>query len=113
MNHILINALNIIADYDYLSGKEGICPYGCDTPHIARQALKDYADAGGEDMTIEPIHKCVICKKDVPDYKPEYCCNGDACGCFGMPIEPPVCSRECWDTVISNIGQPKPEEYPF
>jgi len=38
---ILINALNKIAD----SGKAGICPYGCDTPHIARKALKDYADA--------------------------------------------------------------------
>lgn len=29
--------LCLISEY----GKDGICPYGCDTPHIAQQALED------------------------------------------------------------------------
>jgi hypothetical protein len=40
----LAGALEIIASYDK-DGKhgDGICPYGCDTPHIARSALTRYA----------------------------------------------------------------------
>lgn len=37
----LEEALKQIADYDKDSPRgEGICPYGCDTPHIARAALR-------------------------------------------------------------------------
>lgn len=25
------------------------------------------------------------------------CCNGNGCGCQGMPGDPPFCSQECWD----------------
>lgn len=42
---ILIEAMNEIANYDSHSEKPGICPYGCDTPHIAREALKKYYSA--------------------------------------------------------------------
>ena len=41
---ILLKALGTIADYDYSSDRDGICPYGCDTPFIARLALKKYAE---------------------------------------------------------------------
>lgn len=38
LRHIAIKALKEIASYD--EGRhDGICPYGCDTPNIARQAL--------------------------------------------------------------------------
>lgn len=40
--------------------------------------------------------KCIVCSKPI-DYEPEYCCDGRFCGCMGMPIDPPVCSQECWD----------------
>ena len=33
--NMLTKALNDIASY----GEDGICPYGCDTPHIAQQTL--------------------------------------------------------------------------
>ena len=37
----LVGALKTIASYDEHSKHgEGICPYGCDTPHIARAALQ-------------------------------------------------------------------------
>lgn len=45
--------------------------------------------------------KCVICKIEVPDYEPEYCCSGMQCGCMGAPIEPCVCrKKECLDKVF-------------
>jgi hypothetical protein len=39
---------------------------------------------------------CIICGTRMGDYRPEYCCNGIDCACRGLPIEPPVCSEECW-----------------
>jgi hypothetical protein len=43
--------------------------------------------------------KCVMCEKEL-DYEPEYCCNGEMCGCRGEPIDPPVCSNECSDAFM-------------
>lgn len=34
-------ALELVAKYDEFSDEEGICPYGCDTPHIAKGALDE------------------------------------------------------------------------
>jgi len=33
--------------------------------------------------------KCVHCGEIVEDWEPRYCCNGEACGCYGLPIDPP------------------------
>ena len=41
------------------------------------------------------MDKCIICGKDIYDYRPEYCCSSQDCGCQGIPIEPPLCSFEC------------------
>ena len=43
---------------------------------------------------------CMVCGKEVDDYKPRYCCNGRECGCQGLPVEPCVCSKECEDKVF-------------
>jgi hypothetical protein len=40
---------------------------------------------------------CLECGNPVKSYKAEYCCNGIDCGCRGLPIEPPICSDECWE----------------
>jgi hypothetical protein len=37
---------------------------------------------------------CEICGKEI---KIIMCCNGRDCGCMGLPVEPPVCSRDCYD----------------
>jgi len=37
---ILVKALQIIQSYDH--NGDGICPYGCDTPYIAKKALDDF-----------------------------------------------------------------------
>lgn len=47
---------------------------------------------------------CLCCQRPVPDFIPTYCCNGYECGCRGEPCEPCVCSKECWDAIISGIG---------
>lgn len=39
---------------------------------------------------------CIVCGKQVTDYVPQLCCDGRECGCRGLPIDPPVCSPECW-----------------
>lgn len=39
-------------------------------------------------------YKCCKCDREVKDYTPELCCNGNDCGCLGLPIEPPIC-RKC------------------
>ena len=47
------------------------------------------------------MDKCIICGKDVPGYEPKYCCSGQDCACYGMPIEPPLCSFECGEKLYS------------
>ena len=42
------------------------------------------------------MEQCMICGKDIPDYKPQFCCDGFECGCMSMPIEPPIC-YECYN----------------
>ena len=41
--------------------------------------------------------ECYVCNGPVPDYEPAYCCSGQECGCYGQPLEPPMCSSKCWD----------------
>lgn len=50
------------------------------------------------------LDECLTCKKPMPDYKPEYCCPGisNDCACRGMPIDPPICSDECWHKLLNN-----------
>ena len=45
----------------------------------------------------------------MPDYSPQYCCNGQDCGCMGQPIDPCTCSKECDAALFDNIGLPMDE----
>jgi len=50
---------------------------------------------------------CMQCDKEFEGEEPEYCCAGlsNMCGCMGQPIDGPiVCSQECYDKVMNNIG---------
>lgn len=31
------------------------------------------------------------------------CCNSSDCGCMGLPIDPPICSNECYDKLLEQI----------
>ncbi|GIO33683.1 hypothetical protein J2TS6_48240 [Paenibacillus albilobatus] len=59
---------------------------------MACKSAGKYDPDTNDDMT---TCKCLVCGTDVPDYEPEYCCDGRECGCMGLPIEPPLCSSEC------------------
>ena len=37
---------------------------------------------------------CAICETEI---EVQMCCSGRECSCMGMPIDPPVCSNECYD----------------
>ena len=39
---LLISALQAIAEYDDSHSPPGICPYGCDTPNVAQEALRNW-----------------------------------------------------------------------
>lgn len=41
------------------------------------------------------LYNCIICGKPFL-FEAEFCCNGDMCGCMGLPIYPPICSDECY-----------------
>ena len=51
--------------------------------------------------------ECLICNKSVPDYEPKFCCNGYQCGCMGQPIEPCVCSEECYQKLFTTVRNTK------
>lgn len=57
---------------------------------MLRDALKTSKD--GEE--------CECCGKFVEGFKYQMCCSGHECGCMGMPIEPCICSQECWDKMV-------------
>lgn len=40
---------------------------------------------------------CMVCNTSFIGPEPEMCCSGRECGCMGMPIDPIVCSTECYD----------------
>lgn len=51
------------------------------------------------------MYCCEVCEKDMPDYEPVMCCTGYfiECGCMGRPIEPAICSEECWDILMEKF----------
>lgn len=43
---------------------------------------------------------CMVCGTDYMGEEPKRCCSGRECGCMGMPIEPLVCSEECYNKLM-------------
>jgi hypothetical protein len=58
-------------------------------------------------MTKENNAFCIVCS--TPIYV-EFCCDGRECGCMGQPSEPPVCSGDCYDELMSNMSKYYPTE---
>lgn len=48
------------------------------------------------------ILECYTCNKMFMGVPPKVCCNSSDCGCQGLPIEPVVCSNECYNDVMNN-----------
>lgn len=43
---------------------------------------------------------CEVCGKKYDGPEPIYCCNAFDCGCQGLPLDPSVCSEECYDKLL-------------
>jgi predicted nucleic acid-binding Zn ribbon protein len=42
---------------------------------------------------------CQICSTEI---EVQMCCSGHECVCMGQPIDPPVCSDDCYEKFMSN-----------
>lgn len=42
------------------------------------------------------ILRCMHCEEHYIGKEPQRCCDGQHCGCMGLPVEPVVCSDECF-----------------
>jgi hypothetical protein len=56
---------------------------------------------------MDSLWDCEMCGKRCPDYSPQMCCDGRECGCRGQPIEPCICSQECWDAMLARNAAPR------
>ena len=45
---------------------------------------------------------CEICDAEIEIH---LCCSGRECGCMGMPTEPPVCSKKCYDEFMKKLKE--------
>lgn len=64
-------------------------------PNVTQKEGMSFAEA--------VIDACICCGIPMPEYDPKRCCDGTECGCKGLPTEPPICSRDCWEKA-SNWG---------
>ena len=44
---------------------------------------------------------CQVCQSEFKGEEPMRCCSSKECGCLGMPIDPIVCSEECYKKIGS------------
>lgn len=68
------------------------------TIHFIDKILKQWKSGKGKEVHVEL--SCMVCGATFMGPKPQMCCSGRDCGCMGMPIDPIVCSKECYDKGI-------------
>ena len=44
---------------------------------------------------------CMVCGNSFMSKEPQTCCSGRDCGCMGQPIEPVVCSPDCYQKLMN------------
>jgi len=49
-----------------------------------------------------PNQICMSCEKEFFGQEAQYCCSGHECGCMGRPVEPVVCSEECYSKLVNH-----------
>ena len=54
---------------------------------------------------------CEICGTEI---EVRICCSAFDCGCMGLPIDPPVCSSDCYDKFMAKNEKLKTQkQIPF
>ncbi len=111
MNQIPLPALEYLK---YLTNSTGINTEVCLTAYAYyNQALKNMP-CSDEQYKITQVAlqwfiaagyvvelTCMECGDTWMGGEPARCCSGRDCGCMGQPIDPVVCSKECYDKVIN------------
>lgn len=69
--------------------------------HVKETAMLEFHQEQGQ-LEIEAGADCMYCGELVPGAIPKYCCTGSQCGCMGLPIEPIVCSKGCYEMLTSS-----------
>jgi len=46
---------------------------------------------------------CWGCGEEFQGEEPKMCCSGHMCGCLGMPIDPIICSEECYKLFLEKL----------
>ena len=44
---------------------------------------------------------CMVCGAEFLGRPPVLCCSGKECGCMGLPIDPIICTQDCYDTLLN------------
>lgn len=78
-------------------------PYRCNNRKVGEPGcqLAFPVQATG-DKGEETDLNCMYCNVQFKGSKPKMCCSGVDCGCMGMPIDPVVCSKGCYDMLTNN-----------
>lgn len=50
---------------------------------------------------------CMVCGESFHGEEPKMCCSGRDCGCLGLPVDPVVCSDECYNKLPFMINKSK------
>lgn len=52
----------------------------------------------------------MVCGEEI---EVQMCCSGRDCGCMGQPVNPPVCSEQCYEDLKNNWEKyyPKNNDY--
>ncbi|MGN6417783.1 MAG: hypothetical protein ACTHMC_09845 [Pseudobacter sp.] len=70
-------------------------------------AKYESGEAGKQPEQVELL--CMVCGKSFMGELPQMCCSGQDCGCMGMPVDPVVCSKECYNNLPHNISKRQKE----
>jgi hypothetical protein len=75
--------------YEAAYGSNGVRDY---MKNIANDALA----CKGKEVELS----CMVCGTKFMGPEPRMCCSGRDCGCMGLPIDPIICSEECYEKGI-------------
>lgn len=60
-------------------------------------------DPPSDKANFSGTYPCMNCGKDIEGLP--FCCSGTDCGCKGLPIDPPICSKECSLELYAKTGK--------
>lgn len=79
-------------------------PYKNTLRRVVSTAKEQWKSGKGKHEHVEL--SCMVCGTKFMGPEPQMCCSGRDCGCMGMPVDPIVCSEDCYNK-LTNPQQSK------